>query len=98
VQVLLSGLFDALDGAEYVPERDRYLQVLEVGGRVTGCGEGDCLVVFAGPLSWETIWRDPLYGWIPQCSALVTTSTKAAVGKRGSCASCRLACCVLHNL
>lgn len=32
-QVLLSGLFDALDGGEYVPDRDRYLQVLEVGAR-----------------------------------------------------------------
>jgi hypothetical protein len=64
VQVLLSGLFDALDGAEYVPERDRYLQMLEVGGRFTGCDEGDCspLVAFAGPLSCKTTWPDSLNG------------------------------------
>lgn len=65
VQVLLSGLFDALDGAEYVPDRDRYLQVLEVGGgRFTGCDKGDCspLVAFAGPLSCKTTWPDSLNG------------------------------------
>jgi hypothetical protein len=30
-EVLLRAVFDSLDEAEYVPDKDRYLQLLEVG-------------------------------------------------------------------
>jgi hypothetical protein len=36
-EMLLRALFDSLDEAEYVPDKDRYLQVLEVRGFVLVC-------------------------------------------------------------
>jgi hypothetical protein len=51
-EVLLRAVFDSLDEAEYVPDKDIYLQLLEVGWWPRDLI--DVRWVFGGPGGWST--------------------------------------------